>query len=138
MGFAKVDKNTTGVVANEEFLSVLMKNSLFLSKIESSNIIKTFKVSELEINYAKFMEQLCPKLSKEREEKIEQLFDLIRENTKQGDNIIFYRDLMALCDFNKHPAVQCGQFSANYARDLIKTAFEGKKHELFSEYHILA
>jgi len=129
MGFSKVDKKSTGIVANEEFLSVLMKNSLFLSKIESSNIIKTYKVDELNINYAKFMEQLCPKLSSEREEKIQQLFDLIRENTKQTENIIFYRDLMSLCDFKNHPSVQSGQFSEVYARDLIQTAFNGIQND---------
>lgn len=129
MGFSKVDKKETGIVANEEFLSVLMKNSLFLSKIESSNIIKTYKVDELNINYAKFMEQLCPKLSSEREEKIQQLFDLIRENTKQTENIIFYRDLMSLCDFKNHPSVQSGQFSEVHARDLIQTAFNGIQND---------
>ena len=125
ISFDKVDKKGSGITSNEEFLNVLMKNSMFLSKIEASNILKALKVNELEINYAKFMEQLCPKLSSEREEKVQQLFDLIREHTKQTENIIFYRDLMSFCDFKNHPSVQSGQFSANFARNLIQSAFDG-------------
>lgn len=108
-----------------------MKCNLYLSKIDSSNIIRYFKINDLEINYKKFMKELCPKLTAEREKMVQQLFELIHKNTnKQNENnIICYNDLMNLCDFKNHPSVQSGQFSAKTARELIKTAFDGIQNE---------
>eukprot|EP00483_Globobulimina_turgida_P000271 UN00271 len=127
--FAKTDPDKTCQVSNEEFMSALMKNAIYLSKIDASNIIRTYKVNELQVNYFKFMDELSPLLTNEREQAVKQLFDLIKENTKQSENIILYPDLMSLCNFNKHPAVLSGQFSANYAREMIKSAFDSIQND---------
>merc|ERR1719486_1373329 len=104
-------------------MSVIMQNSVYLSKIDLSNILKAYKVNDLDIDYGKFLNALSPKLSAEREKVIKQLFDLIRAQKKQNDDFIFYQDLMALCDFKQHPSVQSGQFSANYSREIVESAF---------------
>jgi len=119
----------TGQVPNEEFMSTLMQNSVYLSKIDLSNILKTYKVNDLDTNYAKFMDDLSPVLTEEREKVVKQLFDLVHTHSKQKEDIILYQDLMSLCNFKHHPAVQSGQFSPNCAKDIIKTAFDSMQNE---------
>lgn len=60
--FEKQDQNGTGQTANEEFASALMKNGIHLSKNDLSQICRFYKVNDLEINYAKFMEEVSPPL----------------------------------------------------------------------------
>eukprot|EP01083_Nonionella_stella_P093303 261446_1 len=127
--FEAQDANQTEQVSNEVFMSSLMKNALYLSKIDLSNIIRYFKSNELNVNYGKFMNELSPPLAAQREDIVKQLFDLIKESTQQTENIILYRDLISLCRFKNHPSVQSGQFSANYARDIIKTAFDSIQND---------
>lgn len=132
--FEKTDKDKTGKVANEEFMSALMQNALHLSKIDLSNVLKTYKANDLETDYAKFMDDLSPELTAEREKVVKQLFDLVRAQSKQkqaGDDedIILYQDLMRLCNFEHHPAVQSGQFSPNQARKIIGTAFDSMQND---------
>eukprot|EP00483_Globobulimina_turgida_P008547 UN08564 len=134
--FAETDTDKTCQLTNEEFIFALMKNTIYLSKIDASNIIRKYKVNELEVNYFKFMDELSPPLTNEREQAVKQLFDLIQENTKQNGNIILYHDLMSLCNFNVHPAVVSAQFSANphlvksaqlsgqFFQEMIKSAFD--------------
>merc|ERR1719361_1842751 len=83
MKFAKQDAKKTGQVPNEEFMSTLMQNAVYLSKIDLSNILKTYKVNDLDTNYAKFMDDLSPPLTQEREKVVKQLFDLVNAHSKQ-------------------------------------------------------
>lgn len=127
--FEQLDAKNSGKVSNEEFMSVLMQSSVYLSKIDLSNILKAYKVNDLDTNYGKFLNDLSPKLGAEREKAVKQLFDLIRAQKEQNDNFIFYHDLMSLCDFKQHPSVQSGQFSANYAREIMESAFDSIQDE---------
>jgi len=121
--FESQDPKDTGKVANAQFTSMLMKGNIFVSKIDSSNIFKAFKVTDLVISYADFMEQLSPPLTAEREKAAEQLFNLIAAN-KGTEDMILHDDLLSLCDFAKHPEVQSGQFSKKHATDIVTTAFD--------------
>jgi len=127
--FEKQDPNGTGQTANEEFASALMKNGIHLSKNDLSQICRYYKVNDLEINYAKFMEEVSPPLTAEREQAVRQLFDLIKEQTNQSENVILYHDLIALCNFKHHPAVQSGQLSLHFAREIIKTTFDSIQND---------
>ena len=100
--FESQDAENTGKVANAQFTSMLMKGNIFLSKIDSSNIFKAFKVTDLEISYADFMEQLSPPLTSEREEVVEQLFNLMAA-AKGNEDMVLHADLLSLCDFAAHP-----------------------------------
>lgn len=126
--FESQDPKNTGQVANAQFTSMLMKGNIFVSKIDSSNIFKAFKVNDLEISYADFMQQLSPPLTAEREQAAEQLFNLIAA-AKGTEDVILQRDLLSLCDFAKHPEVQSGQFSKNHAAELVTTAFDSIENE---------
>merc|ERR1719273_750522 len=110
-------------------MSALMANSVYLSKIDLSNILKTYKVNDLDTNYAAFMDELSPKLTAEREKVVKQLFDLVQAHSKQNKDVILYQDLISLCNFKHHPAVQSGQFSPNFAREIVKTAFDSIQNE---------
>jgi len=121
--FESQDPKNTGCVANAQFTSMLMKGQIFVSQMDSSNIFKTFAVSELEISYSQFMQQLSPPLTKEREAAAEQLFARIAAEKETGD-LIRRADLLALCEFGAHPEVASGQISQNRAKELITTAFD--------------
>eukprot|EP00484_Ammonia_sp_Unknown_P005917 CAMPEP_0197072076 /NCGR_PEP_ID=MMETSP1384-20130603/209914_1 /TAXON_ID=29189 /ORGANISM="Ammonia sp." /LENGTH=333 /DNA_ID=CAMNT_0042510889 /DNA_START=66 /DNA_END=1067 /DNA_ORIENTATION=- len=123
------DEKATGQMVNEEFVAALMKCHLYLSKIDASSITRAYKVDDLTVNYQQFMDHLSPKLSAEREKIVHHFFELIQQHTNQKANTIKYSDLLSLCDFKSHPAVQSGQFSANTAREVIKAALDGIQNE---------
>jgi len=123
------DEKATGQMVNEEFVAALMKCHLYLSKIDASSITRAYKVDDLTVNYLQFMDHLSPKLSAEREKIVHHFFELIQQHTNQKANTIKYSDLLSLCDFKSHPAVQSGQFSANTAREVIKAALDGIQNE---------
>jgi len=54
-----------------------------------------------------------------------QLFDLVSAQSKEnGNDAISYQDLISVCSFDHHPAVQSGQFSPNQAKKIIASAFD--------------
>merc|ERR1719461_487461 len=73
-------------------MSVLMQSSVYLSKIDLSNILKAYKVNDLDTNYGKFLNDLSPKLCAEREKAVKQLFDSIQdeEDKVSYDNFLAY------------------------------------------------
>merc|ERR1719410_2579067 len=112
-------------------MSALMQNSVHLSQIDLSNVLKTYKANDLDTDYAKFLDDLSPALTADREKVVKQLFDLVQKHSqpKDGKDVILYQDLMSLCNFKHHPAVQSGQFSPNYARQIIETAFDSIQND---------
>merc|ERR1719187_3192437 len=70
-------------------MMAMHKCNIFVSKLDASNILKSFAANDVEMNYGDFMEQLSPPLTAEREKVVQQLFLLIQEDSDSEDAIMY-------------------------------------------------
>lgn len=122
------DEKEAGQIGNAEFMMAMHKCNIFVSKLDASNILKSFAANDVEMNYGDFMEQLSPPLTAEREKVVQQLFLLIQEDSDSEDAIM-YDDLFSACNFKNHPDVQSGQISQNHAQEMMESAFDSIQNE---------
>eukprot|EP00485_Elphidium_margaritaceum_P014416 CAMPEP_0202726022 /NCGR_PEP_ID=MMETSP1385-20130828/184401_1 /ASSEMBLY_ACC=CAM_ASM_000861 /TAXON_ID=933848 /ORGANISM="Elphidium margaritaceum" /LENGTH=381 /DNA_ID=CAMNT_0049392235 /DNA_START=106 /DNA_END=1252 /DNA_ORIENTATION=+ len=88
------DTSEAQQISNEEFVGVLMKAHIHLSTYDEASVIKAYKVDDLNVNYMKFMDDLSPPLSEEREKAVKELFSLIQKRSNQENaDVILYTDL---------------------------------------------
>jgi len=120
------DTSEAQQISNEEFVGVLMKAHIHLSTYDEASVIKAYKVDDLNVNYMKFMDDLSPPLSEEREKAVNELFSLIQKRSNQENaDVILYTDLKAFFDPAQHPDVKMGRLVKNAAQQQMEAAFAG-------------